>query len=184
MKKLHVKEIIFLTLIAAIFSVIYLGTDFIYDGLTIMLTPFKLGPMANDLMLGIWCMAGPLAALILKKPGAGFLAEFLGAAFELALGGQWGVANLVSGFMQGLGVELGFAVCAYKKYNWTSLILSNLTTALVTFAYDFVKNGYNHLTPQLVVLYFIVRCVSLLIFSGLLVKLIAQLLQKSQVVTN
>lgn len=179
MHKLHVKDIIFLTLIAIIFSLIYLGTDFIYDGLTIALTPVKLGPLANDLMLGIWCMAGPLAALIIRKPGAGFLAEFLGAAIELAIGGQWGIANLISGLTQGLGVELGFALCRYRRYDWLALISTTTTTALVTFAYDLVKNGYSHFAPTIILLYFCVRWLSLFIFSGVLVKLIANLLAKS-----
>lgn len=182
MFKLHVKDIVFLTLIAIIFGLIYLGTDFIYDALTVALTPVKLGPLANDIMLGIWCMAGPLAGFIIRKPGAGFLAEFLGAAVELAIGGQWGLANLLSGFTQGLGVELGLACVRYRRYDWLTLVLTSTTTAIITFAYDLVKNGYSHFAPSLILLYFCVRWLSLFLFSGVLVKAIFNLLAKSRVI--
>ena len=63
-----------------------------------------------------WLFAGPLAAIIVRKPGAALFAETLAAAIELTMGNQWGVGgSLIVGIMQGLGAEIGFAIFAYKS---------------------------------------------------------------------
>ena len=102
----HLKDIILLAIIGIVFGVIYLATGLLYNGLTIALTPFGYGPMANDITLGIWCMAGPLAGFMLRLPGASFLGEFLSAVVEMLLGDQWGVTTLLSGLVQGIGTVL------------------------------------------------------------------------------
>lgn len=183
MKKFTLKDVILLGLIAIVFGVIYFAAGFLYDVITLALTPFKLGPMANDLLLGLWCMSGPLAACLLQKPGTSFLAELIGSCVELVLGGQWGAANIISGVVQGLGSEIGFACLGYKRYGWGALALSATTTTLVTFAYDLVKNGYAHF-GHLIWLYFGVRWAMMLLFSCVLVKLILNLVAKSGVVQH
>ena len=180
--KFHLKDIILLTLISIIFGIIYFAAGFIYNALTLLLTPIGYGPMANDITMGIWCMAGPLAGFMLRLPGASFLGEFLGAAIEMFLGDQWGAANLISGFVQGLGTELGFTVTAYRLYNWLTVIAVTLTTTITTFAWDWVRNGYNHFAPQMLIVMFIVRLLSVFIFSGVLNKLIINLLSRAHVI--
>src|SRR5699024_12756436 len=96
-RSLHLRDIILLALIGIIFGVIYFAAGFVYNGLTVLLTPIGYGPMANDLTLGIWCMAGRLVCFLLRTPGGAFLGEFLGAAGEMRIGGQWGDANIISG---------------------------------------------------------------------------------------
>ena len=72
----HLKDIILLAIIGIVFGVIYLATGLLYNGLTIALTPFGYGPMANDITLGIWCMAGPLAGLCSAFPVPHFSVNF------------------------------------------------------------------------------------------------------------
>ena len=74
-RSLHLRDIILLALIGIIFGVIYFAAGFVYNGLTVLLTPIGYGPMANDLTMGIWCMAGPLAGFLLRTPGAAFLGQ-------------------------------------------------------------------------------------------------------------
>lgn len=178
----HLRDIILLALIAIIFGVIYYATGFIYNALTVALTPVGYGPMANDITIGIWCMAGPLAGFLLRIPGSSFLGEFLGAAVEMFLGNQWGAANLISGVVQGLGTELGFTLTLYKFYNWLTVILTSLTATFVTFGWDWFRNGYNHFAPHMLVVMLVVRFLSMFIFSGVLVKLIANLLKRTHVI--
>lgn len=104
MKKLHVRDIILIALIAIIFGFIYLVSDGLYNVLTALLTPVGYGMLANDIMMGIWCMAGPLAGFLVRLPGAAFLGEFLGSCVELIAGEQWGAVNLISGAVQGLSL--------------------------------------------------------------------------------
>ena len=169
-RSLHLRDIILLALIGIIFGVIYFAAGFVYNGLTVLLTPIGYGPMANDLTMGIWCMAGPLAGFLLRTPGAAFLGEFLGAA------------NLISGAVQGIGSELGFTFTFYKMYNWLTLLISSLTLTFVTFGWDWFRNGYNHFSGQMLIIMLIARFISMFVFSGILVKLITNLLQRAHLI--
>ncbi|GBG05213.1 ECF transporter S component [Lactobacillus rodentium] len=184
MKTIHLQEIILITLIGIIFGFIYIASDTIYNILTLVLTPIGYGPLANDLTMGIWCMAGPLAGFLIKKPGAAFLGEFLSSCIETFIMAEWGIANLISGFMQGIGNELGFALTGYRYYNTFTLFLSATTTAIVTYLYDFFKNGYNYFSTFNIWFYFLTRWSSMVLFSCLFVKLIINLLEKAHVINQ
>lgn len=178
----HLRDIILLALIAIIFGVIYYAAAFIYNGLTVLLTPLGYGPMANDITMGIWCMAGPLAGFMLRLPGAAFLGEFLGAAVEMFLGNQWGAANLISGAIQGVGTELGFTVTLYKVYNWGTVLVTSFFATLVTFAWDWFRNGYSHFAPNMLIIMLVIRFISMFVFSGVLVKLVINMLGRAHVI--
>ena len=60
-----------------------------------------------------WLVAGIVGMLIIRRPGAAVFTELLAAVVSALIGTQWGLTTLVSGLVQGLGVELGFAVFAY-----------------------------------------------------------------------
>lgn len=75
-RSLHLRDIILLALIGIIFGVIYFAAGFVYNGLTVLLTPIGYGPMANDLTMGIWCMAGPLAGFCSGHQGLLSLVNF------------------------------------------------------------------------------------------------------------
>lgn len=182
MKKLHVRDIILIALIAIIFGFIYLASDGLYNALTALLTPIGYGMLANDIMMGIWCMAGPLAGFLVRIPGSAFLGEFLGSCVELIAGEQWGAVNLISGAVQGLGSELGFTFTSYRRYDWFTLFLSATTTTIITYLYDFIKNGYSFFSTFNMILYFVVRWISMLLFTCVLVKLIVNLLEKAHVI--
>jgi energy-coupling factor transport system substrate-specific component len=182
--KWQVRDIILLALIGIAFGAIFMGTNFIYDALTVFLTPLGYAPMANDIMMGLWIMAGPLAAFLLRIPGAGFLGEFLAAVGEMFFGGQWGASTLISGAVQGIAAELGFTFTGYKVYNWFSISLSTLFSTIITFAWDMARNGYAKFSFSLLITLFIVRLISIFIFGGVLVKLITNLLQRSRVLSR
>ncbi|MDO4902787.1 MAG: ECF transporter S component [Limosilactobacillus sp.] len=180
----HLRDIILLALIAIIFGVIYYATGFLYNILSVVLTPTGYGPLANDLTIGIWCMAGPLAGFLLRIPGSSFLGEFLGAAVEMFLGNQWGAVNLISGCVQGIATELGFTVTFYKIYNWLTLVITSVFATLITFGWDWFRNGYDHFSTSMNLTLFVVRFLSMFIFSGVLVKLIANLLKRAHLIKD
>ena len=64
MKHLTLKDIIFIMSIALIFGALFVGTDVIYAPLYLVI-----GPFANEVLFGLWIMAGPLAIAILRLPG-------------------------------------------------------------------------------------------------------------------
>ena len=65
---------------------------------------------------GFWLFAGPLTALIVRKPGAALFGELIAAVVSALVGNQWGALTLLSGAVQGLGAELVFAAFLYT--NW------------------------------------------------------------------
>ncbi|WP_268912453.1 ECF transporter S component [Lentilactobacillus sp. SPB1-3] len=174
-------NIILVALIAIFSGIIFWGAGFLYTALTVALTPIGIAPFANDILMGLWTMAGPLTGYLIKTFGSAFLGEFLGSAVEVFLGGQWGAGAFISGIVQGVGSELGFALTGYKKYGWLGLNLSILTTVVITFAWDIIKNGYGHYAPLMIIGLFITRYISTFIFGGLLTKAITNMLDRSHI---
>lgn len=74
-------------------------------------------PPVGALYGGGWLIAGVLGALVIRKPGAALYCELIAASVEGLLGTHFGFSVLLSGVIQGLGAELGFALFRYKKFN-------------------------------------------------------------------
>lgn len=172
-----VHDVILLSLIAIFFGLIYQGWSYAYYLLAA--TPLK--PYANDLTLGVWLMAGPVAALLLKKRNACLIGELLAAILEMFIFSSWGVATIISGFIQGLGSEIGFALTGYRHFDRWGLFISTLTATIVTFGWDLFQSGYLAYPFHMLVILFIIRLASIGLFSGVLVAAIQKLLVKTKV---
>lgn len=95
-------------------------------------------PPAVGLSGGVWFLAATLAALIVRRPGAALLAELLAATVEMLLAGQWGTGTLISGALQGLGVELVFAAFLFRRFGLVQAVLAGISAAVVEcLAYEF-----------------------------------------------
>ena len=141
------RDVILLALIGIIFGVIYFAGDFVYNAVTLALTPIGLG-----------------------------------AAGEMFLGGQWGASNLISGAVQGVASELGFTLVGYRMYNWLTILSTTATTTILTFAWDWFRNGYSHFALPILLACFAIRFISMFLFCGVLVKLITNLLERAHVI--
>lgn len=75
-------------------------------------------PPTSGLLGGVWLMAGVVGGLIVRKPGAAFATEFIAAVVSAIIvgGTQWGFSVFVSGFLQGIGAELVFALFFYRRF--------------------------------------------------------------------
>lgn len=173
----QVKDIIFLTLLAIFFGLIYQGSSYLYYALAA--TPLK--PYANDLLLGIWLMAGPLAGILLKRKGATFLGEFLAATVEMLLFSSWGATNLITGALQGATSELGFATTGYRNFGKRGLFFGVIYLAVVTFVWDYFQSGYQAYPISMLLSLFVIRVLSISFFDGILIYQIAKLVTKAQV---
>lgn len=107
------------------------------------------------------------------------IGELLAAAVEMLLFSSWGAATLISGFIQGIGNELGFAATGYKNWDKLGLLLSTIGSTIITFIWDWFQNGYNEYHMGLLVTLFIIRFISIGFFSGVLVYWISRLVNKS-----
>lgn len=186
MKKLNweLKDVIMVGLLSIIFAVIYLGFVYFATFLKSVLAPFGLAPFANELVFGVWFMAATLAGYIMQKPGVAIIAEMMAALIEVLMGNFYGPLVFVSGFLQGLGAELGFAAYSYKKYDLKSLSLAAFLSTVFSFIWGFFRNSFTNLSPIYIISMFIVRTISAFIFSAVIVKKLGDGLVKSGAVAQ
>lgn len=127
-------------------------------------------PGFSGIISGFWYIAGPLAMLIVRKPGAAIYAETIGGLLELAFGNQWGFSgSLVAGLVQGIFSELVFAILLYRIWNAWSTALCGLVTGLGGSLYSlFVLQSGLHPTGGYVITNVMSNCISGAIISGIL----------------
>lgn len=135
----RVVDIVVAAIIAVASGVVFWGWDVVC---TIPLNLFSsVTPGFEGMLNGFWLFAGPLAAIIVRKPGAALFAEALAAYLELTLGNQWGVGgSLIVGLCQGLFAEIGFAVFVWKAWNAGTTILSGALSGVGCWAYYWATN--------------------------------------------
>ena len=180
MKKWSTKDIIILALIGFLFGGILLAAGWVYAVLETALTPLGYEPFANSILFGLWVMAAPVAAVLIKKPGSATLGEVLGALAEMLYGSFFGAAVLVSGLVQGLGSEVGFFITKYKRYDSKSLFLSAIGITVFSFVYEYFKLGYEAYSTGMIIALFAVRFISVVVFGVICVKLILNIVNKVQ----
>lgn len=180
MKKWSTKDIIILALIGFLFGGIFLAAGWIYAVLETALTPLGYAPFANSILFGLWVMAAPVAAVLIKKPGSATLGEVLGALAEMLYGSFFGAAVLVSGLVQGLGSEFGFFITKYKRYDSKSLFLSAIGITLFSFAYKYFQAGYEAFSVGMILAILIVQFISVFFFGVVCVKIILNIVNKVQ----
>jgi energy-coupling factor transport system substrate-specific component len=125
-------------LIGVSFGVAYWGWSTAYTTLSTPFTGF-LGPFIG-LLGGPWLIAGVVAGLVVRRPGAAFFAEVLAAAVSASIGNEWGMATVVSGALQGLGVEIALAIFLYRRFTWPVAALGGILAAFLEFLYEW--NAY------------------------------------------
>ncbi len=180
--KWKLKDILMVAIVGVLFSFLFLGANYIGTALIAVLTPFGLNMLAYQIIYGVWFMAATFATYVIQKRGVGLVAEMLAAVIEMMMGGMFGVATLVSGFFQGLGCELGFAVFRYKKFGWSSMILSSIICAVLTFFVpEYFFYGYSEYPVSILAVMLVLRVISSIIFTGIVSKLIGDGLAKAGV---
>ena len=110
----RVVDIVVVAVLAAVCAVVFWAwSNLLYP---VVSTTAVAYPPAAGLLGGGWLIAGPLGALIIRKPGAALFCELLAAVLEGFLGTHFGWTVVVSGLVQGLGAELAFFLTGYRRY--------------------------------------------------------------------
>jgi energy-coupling factor transport system permease protein len=121
-------DLITAAMLAVAFGVMFWGFDtFFYPLLSLVTAGF---PPAGELMLGVWLIAAVVGALVIRRPGAALFTELVAANVELFLGNKWGAAVLLSGVLQGLGVELALALFRHRRYGVVVAVLGGVLSAV------------------------------------------------------
>lgn len=173
------REILILAVIGAVFAVLYLGWVQVW-----LISQAVFGPVTMDIAMGFWFIASMVAAAIIRKPGAAFLAEVLAAAIELLLGSPAGLMLVVSAAIQGAGAEAVFAATRWRSYSLPVLMAAGVGAALASFAYTWVRFDYGALEPGLLVAMFVLRCLSGALLGGLLGHVVVEALYRTGVLSG
>jgi len=121
-------DLITAAMLAVAFGVMFWGFDtFIYPILSVASAGF---PPAGELMLGVWLVPAVVGGLVIRRPGAALFVELVAANVELFLGNKWGAAVLLSGLLQGLGVELALALFRYRRFGIVVAVLGGVLAAV------------------------------------------------------
>ena len=120
-------DLITAAMLAVAFGVMFWGFDtFIYPILGTATAGF---PPAGELMLGVWLLPAVVGALVIRRPGAALFTELVAANVELFLGNKWGAAVLLSAVLQGLGVEIAFALFRHRRFGVVVAVLGGVLAA-------------------------------------------------------
>ena len=168
------REIMVVAAIGVVFAALYLGWVQVW-----LVAQAALGPLTMDVMMGFWFVASPVAAAIVRKPGAAFGAEVLAAAAQVLMGSPVGLLLVLTGIVQGAGAEAGIALFRWRRYDKLALIVSGVGAALFSFAYTWVRFDYGALAPGLLVAMFSLRVLSGALLGGLLGWVVAEGLRRT-----
>jgi energy-coupling factor transport system substrate-specific component len=121
-------DLITAAMLAVAFGVAFWGFNtFIYPILGTASAGF---PPAGELMLGVWLIPAVVGGLVIRRPGAALFTELVAANVSMLLGSQWGAAVLLSGLLQGLGVELALALFRHRRYGLFVAVLGGVLSAV------------------------------------------------------
>lgn len=170
--KWSVQDVVLLAFLAFLFGGVFMGAGFLHAILSAILTPLGLAPFSNEILFGLWTMAAPMAGVLIPKKGSSLLGEVLAALAEMLYGSYFGPGVLLSGFIQGLGTELGFMATRYKRFDTLPLVYGGIGTVILSFGYEFFKMGYGTYGVGMIVALFVVRFLSVMFFGVVMVQLI------------
>lgn len=125
-------------MIGVVFGVAYWGWSSAYNTLVTPLT--SLLGASQGVLGGPWLIAGVVAGLVVRRPGAALFAEMLAAIVEATLVTEWGWATVISGTLQGLGVELVLALFLYRRFGVPVAALAGAAAAFAEWCYEW--NAY------------------------------------------
>lgn len=118
---------------------------------------------------GLWLFAGPLAAVIVRKPGAATYAELLGGVIESLMGNQWtGMDTFSTSLMQGAFAELAFLIVLYRVWNVPITMLSGAFAGVAVWLHDIFMRG-QAFTGQYITIYLVTSVISGIVFAGIVV---------------
>lgn len=179
MFKWNLREIVVMSALSVVFAIVYLlffQVGNVFVGL--------MGPIGYEPIFGIWFIVSIIAAYIIRKPGAAFLAETIAAFVEVLIGNVNGPRLIIAGMIQGLGAEIVFAATGWKRYSVWILMAAGMGSSVFSFAWGYYLSGFAALSPTYVLWMFVIRLASGALIAGLLGKYISDTLAKTGVLNG
>jgi energy-coupling factor transport system substrate-specific component len=180
-RRLTLSELVLLAVLAVVSGFVYWALVQAWLALQIAMGPF--GDLAQNVLIGGWMVAAPLAVYIVRRPGVGILVELAAALVEVAfLASPVGPMLLVVGLVQGAGAELAFALTRYRRYDWPVFVLSGALAGLASTALGVVRFGW--LTQEWFGWRLGLQVASGILLCGVTAKLVGDALARTGVLDN
>ncbi len=132
------------------------------------------GHIGIGAIYGMWFIGGTMVGYVVRKPGAAFLGETIGAIIELLSLSQYNVMLLYYGPAQGIMSELAFALTRYRRWGYPVMILAGVLPVLAAYPYDCLVSpfypGCRLYPPELHLTIIGLMALSGALFAGVLVK--------------
>ncbi|MBK8459215.1 MAG: ECF transporter S component [Micropruina sp.] len=177
----QLKDLVLCVVLGVVFGFVYWAVVVAWKALSLAMGPA--GDLAQHVLFGLWLLVAPLASAIIRRPGAGILAELIAAVVEVVfLGSPVGPLLLLAGFLQGLGSELPFLLTRFRSFGWVTYALSGLLGSCLVFFWSGLRFGWYG--QNIFLGRFALQAVSGIILGGLLAKLLVDLLARTGVVDN
>jgi energy-coupling factor transport system substrate-specific component len=170
-------DIVVAAVLAVVSGVVFLGWGGVYN----LVSPlFGATSPGIAVISGLWFFPAVLVPLLVRKPGAALFAEMVAAVVEAILGSHWGLLVLVSGFVQGIGAEIVFAMFGYRRFTLPVALLAGAGAGVGAAVYETIR--YNLAQPT----WYVVTYAGLTILGGVVIAgvgswLLAQALAKTGV---
>ena len=173
------REILIVAVLGAVFAVLYLGWVQVW-----LIAQAIFGAVTMDVVMGFWFIVSIIAAAIIRKPGVALISEMLAALVEILLGSPAGLMLLLAATIQGAGAEIVFAATRWRNYSLPVLMLAGVGASVFSFVYTWFLYDYGALAPGLLVVMFVLRCLSGAILGGLAGYFIVRALYRTGVLSG
>ncbi|RLQ93223.1 ECF transporter S component [Falsibacillus albus] len=173
--RLRLTDILVTVVVSIVFGLIYKVWGPLYSMVG------TLGLHIDQLIYGMWFMAGTVAYLLIRKPGLALLAEIAAASGEFLTGSQWGLEVLIYGVIQGLLAELVFMMFRYKRYDILVVSLASIGSAIASIFMDMYKGYIGDLATWNLILYLAARLIGSVLISGVFAYYVVKALEKTGV---
>ena len=120
-------DLVVAAMLGVAFGVVFWAWDLVYTAPANALTA-AFAPLTG-LLGGPWLVAGVVGGLLVRRPGAALVTELVGATVEALIGSQWGWTTVISGGLQGLGVELALALFLWRRFGPVVALLAGALSA-------------------------------------------------------
>ena len=129
----RIVDIVVAAAVAVAFGIVFLAWNALYAA---TVPVFAFLPPAQAIMYGVWLLPAVLVGLIVQRPGAAVFAGLVSAAVSVLLGSPYGIDALISGAIQGVGAELGFALGLYRRWTLPFAVVAGALSGLFATAHD------------------------------------------------
>mgnify|MGYP000187573997 CR=1 FL=1 len=92
-----------------------------------------LGTVFMEITFGVYMLSAALPMYIVRKPGFAVFGALVAAGVNLLMGSPYGLQLVLAGFLEGLGVEIGYAILGKYEGNLKNMISGQILGAAFVF---------------------------------------------------